>query len=140
MKTLHEQTPDLFQYAESSARRLKPAPAHPAARASDPETSAAAAIDAGRFASGNRLLALRLLRVGGPQTDFELAELSGLQQTSIGKRRGECFQAGLVEKHTIGGEVVKRPAPSGSASIVWAISAAGVAFLDARSPESCGKP
>jgi hypothetical protein len=103
-----------------------------AVRATDPETSRAAAIDASRFAKGNRLRALQLLKSCGPMTDFELAGRSGLQQTSIGKRRGECFQAGLVEKLIEFGDIVKRPAPSGSAAIVWKISEAGKNLLHAN--------
>jgi len=93
----------------------------------------AAAHDASRCAKGNRLLALKLLREFGAQTDFELAERSGLQQTSIGKRRGECCQCGLVEKSMANGEVRKRAAPSGSAATVWEINRAGIDFLEARS-------
>jgi hypothetical protein len=102
----------------------------PAARSTDPETSVDAADDANRFAKGNRLRALRLLHIYGPQTDFELAAKSGLQQTSIGKRRGECAQRGYVEKLIEFGDVVKRPAPSGSAAIVWQINESGIRLLN----------
>lgn len=85
------------------------------ARQSDPDTSHAAARDAAPNAQTNRALALRLLR-DHPNglTDFELAALTGLQQTSIGKRRGELRDAGLVYDT---GE--RRPSPSGSKAIVW---------------------
>jgi uncharacterized protein YdaL len=59
-------------------------------------------------------------------TDFELAARSGLQQTSIGKRRGECMKAGLVEAAP-----ATRPAPSGSLAQVWRITDAGLAWLNA---------
>lgn len=96
----------------------------PVARSSDPETSHAAARDATMSASAGRLLALRTLSERGPRTDFELAEITGWQQTSIGKRRGECAAAGLVEKTE-----QRRPSPSGSSAIVWKITAAGYEFL-----------
>jgi DNA-binding transcriptional ArsR family regulator len=87
----------------------------PVARATDPGTSWSAARDAEPNAGTNRELALRLLREHpGGLTDFELAERTGLQQTSIGKRRGELRDAGLVRDS---GE--RRRAPSGSLAIVW---------------------
>jgi DNA-binding transcriptional ArsR family regulator len=90
---------------------------HPArmARSSDPVTSHEAAADAKVNARTHRASALRLLREHpAGLTDFELADLTGLQQTSIGKRRGELRDAGLVINSGR-----KRPAPSGSLSIVW---------------------
>lgn len=86
------------------------------ARTSDPETSMMAAEQALVRAGTNRARALNLLRQF-PEglTDFELADLTGLQQTSVGKRRGELRDAGLV--YDTGR---RRPAPSGSAAIVWA--------------------
>ena len=87
----------------------------PTARATDPGTSWAAARDAKPTASAGRALALQLLREHpGGLTDFELAALSGMQQTSIGKRRGELRDAGLVRATDR-----RRPSPSGSAAIVW---------------------
>jgi len=86
------------------------------ARATDPDTSHEAARDAAPTAQTNRALALRILRdYPGGLTDFELAEITGLQQTSIGKRRGELRDAGLV--YDTGR---RRPSPSGSRAIVWA--------------------
>lgn len=86
-----------------------------AARATDPETSHQAAADAGTHARTNRAMALQLLRDHADGlTDFELAALSGLQQTSIGKRRGELRDAGLVRDSGR-----RRAAPSGSMAIVW---------------------
>jgi hypothetical protein len=87
-----------------------------AARVTDPDTSHAAAADASGNAATHRARALRELRAVYPDglTDFELAARLNLQQTSIGKRRGELRDAGLVEDSG-----TRRPAPSGSASIVW---------------------
>lgn len=94
----------------------------PTARASDPETSHEAAEDASFHASYGRRLVLQALSVR-PMTDFELAELTGWQQTSIGKRRHECMEAGLVCVLKEGEDkVAKRPAPSGSMARVWRLT------------------
>lgn len=53
-------------------------------------------------------------------TDFELAEIMGRQQTSVGKRRGELARAGLIV-----GTTQRRPSPSGSPAIVWRITPQG---------------
>jgi hypothetical protein len=86
------------------------------ARATDPDTSHEAAQDAAGNSDKHRALALRLLEEAGPDglTDFDLAAATGIQQTSIGKRRGELRDAGLVINSGR-----KRPSPSGSAAIVW---------------------
>lgn len=90
----------------------------PVARRTDPETSHAAARDVTLTASADRLLVLQILSTRSI-TDFELAAITGRQQTSIGKRRGECKQHDLVREARDGrGEIVKRPAPSGSAAMV----------------------
>ena len=84
-------------------------------RASDPPTSREAAENNAPRAPRHRDLALRVIREHpAGLTDFELADLTGLAQTSIGKRRGELRDRGLVEDS---GE--RRPSPSGSAAIVW---------------------
>jgi len=107
----------------------------PTARHTDPATSHAAAQDASLSASQGRLLALRTLAAHpAGLTDFDLADLTGWQQTSIGKRRGECVKAGLVvAAYYLGpdGEphLVKRTAPSGSQAIVWRITDAGRDYL-----------
>jgi hypothetical protein len=90
-------------------------------RTTDPDTSRSAAEDARVNSDAHRARALRALREALPDglTDFELAAATGIQQTSIGKRRGELRDAGLVVN---GGR--KRPAPSGSAAIVWMAVAA----------------
>lgn len=101
----------------------------PAARGSDPITSHHAATRAASMASKNRLLALRLLAEKS-RTDFELATASGLQQTSIGVRRGELVKHGYAEMALDGrGEKVTRLSPSGSPALVWQITASGRAFL-----------
>lgn len=69
----------------------------PAARATDPETSHTAAKNATLGASAGRLAVLRCLLTKGPLTDFELADVTHLQQTSIGKRRGECRDGQVAE-------------------------------------------
>jgi hypothetical protein len=97
----------------------------PNARNSDPATSHEAAADAAMGASRGRLLVLECL-FERPMTDYELAAATGWQQNSIGKRRHECMSAGLVAraKDECGGDM-RRPAPSGSSSLVWAITDAG---------------
>ena len=100
----------------------------PAARASDPLTSHQAARDAQVNAGTGRALTLKFL-ARSPMTDFELAAATNWQQTSIGKRRGECVQRGWVEAHKLEGVQVTRPSPSGSAAMVWRITDAGRAVL-----------
>jgi predicted transcriptional regulator len=104
----------------------------PRARNNDQETSYAAAIDASFKASEHRLLALRTLHRFGPLTDYELAAHTGLQQNSIGKRRKDCQDVGLVDVHFNEiGEKVKRPTPSGSKALVWTITAEGISYITA---------
>lgn len=87
----------------------------PRARTSDPDTSHEAARYTEPRANTNRALALRVLREHPDGlTDFELAELTGLQQTSIGKRRGELRDGGFVRDTGR-----RRRAPSGAMAIVW---------------------
>lgn len=105
-----------------------PEPPAPVARHTDPETSHAAADDARRTCSTGRRLVLAHL-AGGALTDFELADATGWQQTSIGKRRGECAQAGWVSVVMANGAKLTRPAPSGSAALVWQLTDAGRAKL-----------
>ena len=91
-------------------------------RRADHLTSIHAARVAHRSAQTNRARALQI-HAQNPQglTDFELSELCGIQQTSIGKRRGELVAAGMIEKTEL-----TRPSPTGSASIVWKITAKGL--------------
>jgi hypothetical protein len=88
----------------------------PNARNSDPQTSHEAAQDARALSGRHRKLALATLRDAGPRglTDFELAAITGVAQTSIGVRRKELVRAGYVVATDM-----RRKAPSGSAAIVW---------------------
>lgn len=70
---------------------------YPLARNSDPSTSFEAARNASFKASAHRVKALQALFDFGPMTDFELADATGLQQTSIGKRRKDCQDVGFVD-------------------------------------------
>lgn len=120
---------DLFDFPEPS----NPQPirfSYPLARNSDPSTSFEAARDASFKASAHRVKALQVLFDFGPMTDFELADKTGLQQTSIGKRRKDCQDAGLVDVLTDeNGGKVKRPAPSGSNALVWKLTQAGCDYV-----------
>jgi predicted transcriptional regulator len=105
----------------------------PNARNTDPETSHEAAEDASFKASKHRVLTLKTLDRFGPLTDFELASRTGLQQTSIGKRRKECQDAGLVTNlFTSEGAKAKRPAPSGSNALVWTLTPEGILYVKAN--------
>lgn len=103
------------------------------ARNTDPETShGAAAKAAGNKAHGQRLALLALAAAGDHgATDFELADATGWQQTSIGKRRGELRDALLVaavmtiDPRTGAPRPVKRKSPTNTPAQVWAITAAG---------------
>ena len=91
------------------------------ARNTDPATSHQAAEHAALKAGTHRALALRALaRAADGLTDFELAQRTGIQQTSIGKRRGELVRMGLAESAG-----TTRPAPSGSPAMVWRVTARG---------------
>lgn len=88
------------------------------ARATDPETSHAAARGARKHAKADRQRALEALIDAGARglTDFELGDLIGRQQTSAGKRRGELVTLGVVEWAGSW-----RPAPSGAKARVWRV-------------------
>jgi len=101
----------------------------PIARNTDPETSHDAAAMATFKANPGRIKALQALWQRDPLTDFELAAITGLQQTSIGKRRGECAEAGLVEACRNGDKLVKRPTPSGAKAIAWKLTPAGAKYV-----------
>jgi hypothetical protein len=84
-------------------------------RIPDAPTSIDAAKTATVRAETHRALALRLIRTApNGLTDFELADLTRLQQNSIGKRRTELLQRGLVRDS---GE--RRPSWTGCRAIVW---------------------
>lgn len=93
----------------------------PTYRADDPDTSRDAALGAAARADTHRQRAARALLSAGPDglTDFELAELTGVAQTSIGKRRGELVTAGVVVALTRDGRQIRRAAPSGASAGVW---------------------
>jgi|ERR1041385_683613 hypothetical protein len=97
-----------------------------AARSSDPVTSVMAAEQVAPHVSAGRMLALQC-HYEHPEglDDFQLSELTGIRQTSIGKRRGELERMGYVEK----GE--RRVSPSQlTNSIVYSykITEAGMTF------------
>ncbi len=95
---------------------------HPAVRVNDRDTCQEPTEV--RMSSGRlKALAAHYLHPEG-LTDFELAALTDTAQTSIGKRRGELEQAGLIVATT-----KRRPAPSGKAAIVWRITSQGVGFI-----------
>jgi|688.fasta_scaffold127181_3 DNA-binding MarR family transcriptional regulator len=102
----------------------------PLARNTDPETSHEAAADVSFRASAHRLLAMQALDRFGALTDYELAARTGLQQNSIGKRRKDCQDAGMVERLLdADGNSIKRPAPSGSKALVWTLTEKGRNYL-----------
>lgn len=97
----------------------------PMARPSDPETSHMAAERMLKFCRADRLLALQAHgKHPHGLTDHELAALCDRQHNSIGKRRTDLRDAGLVEDSTL-----RRSAPSGSTVIVWRITELGKRFL-----------
>jgi transcription initiation factor IIE alpha subunit len=99
-------------------------------RRTDPETSYDAAVDASKNVGNHRVIALQTLLEHGAMTDFELAEKTGLQQTSIGKRRKDCQDIGLVDYFIVDGEKQRRKTPSGSSAYVWQITELGKKFLE----------
>lgn len=117
-KRKDDRTMDLFPHDDDPDYPL------PNARETDPETSHLAAIDARKSWGPGHRLVLKYL-YDADMTDYELADVTGLQQNSIGKRRGECVTKGYVTARIIDGKKLKRPAPSGSMSLVWCITAEG---------------
>ena len=107
------------------------------ARTGDPDTSHGAAVIALHGAANNRQLALHhhaTTEVDG-LTDFELAYLAGVQQTSIGKRRGELVKVGYITRlRNEDGTSVTRPSPTGTPAAVWAITGAGLRAYAAGTP------
>lgn len=101
------------------ARGAVPPPAAPRARFTDPVTSheAARAVTADRQRDAHRLV-LQLLAEHGPLSDFDLARLTGLKQTSVGVRRGELVELGQVERFDRAGV-----SDTGRACIRWALTA-----------------
>lgn len=93
-------------------------------RRDDPDTSVEAAQNAHSNAARHRDLALaaHFKHMHEGLTDFELAEITGIQQTSIGVRRGDLVKLGFVMETRI-----RRPSPTGSPAIVWVITNDGIA-------------
>lgn len=93
-----------------------------AARNTDPETSHQAAARSPNIKAKDRRSVL-MAHAENPDglTDFELAAIVNRQQTSAGKRRGELRDLGLIAMTEL-----RRPAPSGSPSIVWRITDTGI--------------
>jgi hypothetical protein len=84
-------------------------------RGSDPDTSVQAAWAASLKSGTARRIALQaLVDSEDGLTDFELADITGYQQNSIGKRRTELRDMGIVVDSG-----KRRKTPSGSSAIVW---------------------
>jgi hypothetical protein len=79
-----------------------------AARATDPVTSVMAAEQVAPHVHAGQMKALAVFYRYPVQAfdDFELAERTGIKQTSVGKRRGELERMGYVERRE------RRPSPS----------------------------
>ncbi len=117
---------DFFEVTDRFNRFCESVLTTPGTRTTDPVTSHEAEAKVRPHASHGRRLVLDCLRLFGPATDFELAAETGWQQTSIGKRRGECVALGWVQAFTApDGTKCKRLSPSGSPAIVWKITDAG---------------
>ena len=103
----------------------------PAARATDPATSheAAATITVQRMRADHQLV-LAALHDHGPMTDFGIAAKVSValgrmvKATSLGVRRKELVTLGLVRNSGR-----RAPSDTGTSSIVWALTAAGVAEI-----------
>jgi hypothetical protein len=99
----------------------------PTARRTDPSTSWMAAAKATRRMATHREKALAALLEAGPDglNDFQLAEKTGVAQTSIGVRRHDLVIVGLVVPRMVvkDGELVQDQridsVPSRSPSLVW---------------------
>jgi len=104
----------------------------PNARANGLPTAKEAAILARLKASDHRRACLeKLFENPTGLTDYELQDLTGVQQTSIGKRRLECQRAGLVAAAWGELTVTRRRTPSGAMAQVWWITIDGVDYLRA---------
>lgn len=100
----------------------------PVARTTDPETSHLAAKAAQAHFTADEATALRIhAQHSAGLTDFELADLAHIPQTSIGVRRKALQRRGYVEDSG-----VKRPSPTRSPAIVWRITARGLQAAQQR--------
>ena len=106
------------------------------ARSSDPDTAHGAAVIALFAAPTNRerVLHVHATTERDGLTDFDLADITGVQQTSIGKRRGELVAVGYIERAYDEGRAVTRPSPTGTPAAVWCITAAGLRAYAAGTP------
>ncbi len=113
----------------------------PFARNTDPDTSHQAARDAAINATSSRMAVLfcHYQHRKGGLNDFELAEILGRQQTSVGSRRADLMKPsrGHVPEpyvaemlHPQTGKPLKEESPSGSLCKVWRITAAGIAAVE----------
>lgn len=95
---------------------------NPGARNTDPDTSHSAANANPKLREADRRMVL-LIHAMFPNglTDYDLAHHTGRQQNSVGKRRGELRDEGLIAATT-----ERRPAPSGAMCIVWRITLRGI--------------
>jgi hypothetical protein len=95
----------------------------PVARTTDPDTAHGAAEKAAVNAGTNRARALFALVDGGPGTDFDLEDRTGIAQTSVGVRRKELVSMGLAER----APVHPRKNARGSLCAVWRATESGIA-------------
>lgn len=103
---------------------LAPAPTLTNARTTDPEAShQAAAAHTGPFRGIHRDV-LALLAEHGPLSDFDLAEHTRLKSVSVGKRRGELRDWGMVARAAGMGR-----SDTGATCHLWEITARGTAAL-----------
>lgn len=108
-----------------------PDPAH---RHDDMETAVEAAQKAKWHATDNQMLVLlTLYEHPAGLTDFELEEITGIKQTSIGKRRKDCVDAKPVRLVDIATDdkwqVIKRHNKGGNNCTVWILNQAGRDYL-----------
>ena len=93
---------------------------HPSVRVNDGDTC----VEPSEFTmSKGRTTVLFALAEHGACTDFELADHTGLQQTSAGKRRLELERAGLVVSTT-----ERRVTPSGAMATVNRLTDQGIEY------------
>jgi hypothetical protein len=94
----------------------------PLRRTTDPDTSQA---PSPRRLSAGRWTALETLhRHPDGLTDFELAAITCIAQTSIGCRRKDLAR---MDPALVVDSGERRPSPTGASAIVWRITPAGVA-------------
>lgn len=127
MKSQHQQ-PDLFdrftfpeKFTRTGTSIVPPTRAEVVrARATDPQTSHAAAARVPNFESGHYWLILCALRDLGPMNVSEIATATKLNEQQVNKRLPELQRQGKVETATTAsGEVITRPGASGSRQRVW---------------------